>query len=111
MATEPTTPAPAEASVRKATTQDRPLVVRTLARAFYDDPVMTWLFPWDNRRLQILEAFFDVTMRVYLRHDHVETYGDHVGAALWAPPGKWKTGPIEIARSMPKLIPLMRSRA
>src|SRR5207247_845443 len=98
------TPAAAQAPVRRATTADRSEVVRTLARAFHEDPVMRWLFPWDERRPQILEAFFDVTLRVYFRHDEVEVFGDHAGAALWAPPGRWKLGPADILRSMPRLI-------
>jgi GNAT superfamily N-acetyltransferase len=110
MATEPETRAPA-AEVRKATSQDRPAVVATLVRAFHDDPVMKWLFPWDDRRPEILAAFFDVAMRLYLRNDEVELYGDCFGAALWAPPGKWRVGPLEMMRSMPKLLPVMRSRA
>jgi ribosomal protein S18 acetylase RimI-like enzyme len=110
MASEPETRAPA-AEVRKATSQDRPAVVATLARAFHDDPVMKWLFPWDERRPEILAAFFDVAMRLYLRNDEVELYGESVGAALWAPPGKWRVGPLEMMRSMPRLLPVMRSRA
>ena len=111
MVTEPTSPRTDPELVRRATTQDRPAVVATLGRAFYDDPVMRWLFPWDGRRLVILEAFFDVTMRVYLRSDEVELYGESLGAALWAPPDKWRTGPGDILRSMPRLLPVMRSRA
>src|SRR5437870_2826104 len=111
MATEPTTPKTDPSLVRGATSRDRPAVTRTLARAFYHDPVMTWLFPWDARRLQILQAFFDVSMRLYLRNDHVELYGEAAGAALWAPPGKWRVGPLDIVRHFPKLLPVMRSLA
>ena len=110
MATEPETRAPA-GEVRKATSQDRPAVVATLTRAFHEDPVMKWLFPWDDRRPEILAAFFDVAMRLYLRNDEVELCGESVGAALWAPPGKWRVGPLEMMRSMPRLLPVMRSRA
>jgi ribosomal protein S18 acetylase RimI-like enzyme len=110
MATEPEARAPA-AEVRKATSQDRPVVVATLARAFHDDPVMKWLFPWDDRRPQILQAFFDVAMHLYLRKDQVELYGDSLGAALWAPPGEWRVGPLDMVRNMPRLLPVMRSRA
>ena len=110
MASEPEARAPA-AEIRKATSHDRPAVSKTLARAFDDDPVMKWLFPWDTRRLEILEAFFDVSMRLYLRNDEVELYGDTLGAALWAPPGKWRVGPLDMVRSMPRLLPVMRSRA
>src|SRR5206468_9257525 len=109
MATEPEARAPA-AEIRKATTQDRPELAAMLARAFDDDPVWSWLFPWDDRRPQILAAFFEVAIRMYLRHDEVEQYGDGLGAALWAPPGKWRVGPLDMMRSMPRLLPVMRSR-
>ena len=111
MATEPAASRAGPHAVRRATSPDRPAVVKTLGRAFYDDPVMKWLFPWDARRLGILEAFFDVTMRLYLRNDEVELYGDTLGAALWAPPGKWRVGPLDMMRNFPKLVPVMRSRA
>jgi ribosomal protein S18 acetylase RimI-like enzyme len=110
MATEPEARARAS-EVRKATSHDRAAIVPMLARAFDDDPVWSWLFPWDDRRPEILRAFFDVAMHLYLRNDEVELYGDAVGAALWAPPGKWRVGPMEMLRSMPKLLPVMRSRA
>jgi ribosomal protein S18 acetylase RimI-like enzyme len=110
MATEPEARAPA-AEIRKATSRDRPELAAMLARAFDDDPVWSWLFPWDDRRPQILEAFFEVAIRMYLRHDEVELFGDGLGAALWAPPGKWRVGPLDMMRSMPRLLPVMRSRA
>jgi len=109
MAIDPETRSVGE--IRKATSADRPAAAATLARAFFDDPVMRWLFPWKNRRLKILEAFFDSSLRIYLRHDEVELYGDDGAAALWAPPGKWKVGPLEIVRFMPQLVPVMRSSA
>jgi ribosomal protein S18 acetylase RimI-like enzyme len=109
MATEPETRAPAS-GVRKATSQDRAAIVPMLARAFHNDPVWSWLFPRDERRPEILEVFFDIAMRMYLRNDEVDLYGDALGAALWAPPGKWQVGPIEMLRSVPKILPVMRSR-
>jgi len=97
-------------AVRRSTAGDRPAVVRTLARAFFDDPVMRWLFPRHEGRGAILEAFFDVSLGIYLRHDETYVHGDCAGAALWAPPGAWKLRTADILRSAPRLIPVMRTK-
>src|SRR5437879_487372 len=97
--------------VRKATPADVGAMVRTLTRAFHDDPVMSFIFPDDRRRPAILHEFFDVSVRrVYL--DKGETYVGHDGgaAALWAPPGAWKVGTLEIVRNGPRLARVMGRR-
>jgi GNAT superfamily N-acetyltransferase len=64
-----------------------------MARAFADDPVMTWIFPDDRMRLRRLPPFFTVSMRgSALRHDGTEVLvadGAIAGCATWMPPGSW----------------------
>jgi ribosomal protein S18 acetylase RimI-like enzyme len=73
-----------------------------LARAFYDDPVMTWVLPDDQTRLASLARMFTAITR----HHHlagggseVACDGPFIGAtALWDPPDRWKqTGREQIA--------------
>jgi GNAT superfamily N-acetyltransferase len=91
-------------TVRKATTADVADVARALARAFYDDPVMSWFFRDDTRRMRQLERGFALFMRdVYLRHDESYTTHPPVGGALWAPPGKWHLGLLSQLRLLPRL--------
>jgi ribosomal protein S18 acetylase RimI-like enzyme len=67
---------------------------RTLARAFYDDPVMTWLLPDDKTRLaHLYRLFATMTRHHHLSRGGVEVACDGPGigaAALWDPPNQWR---------------------
>ncbi|ETW21435.1 GNAT family N-acetyltransferase [Mycobacterium gastri] len=67
---------------------------RTLARAFYDDPVMTWLLPDDKSRLAHLHRVFaTMTRHHHLARGGVEVACEGAGvgaAALWDPPNQWR---------------------
>jgi GNAT superfamily N-acetyltransferase len=67
---------------------------RTLARAFYDDPVMMWLLPDDKARMtQLHRLFATMTRHHHLSRGGVEVAcdGPGVGAsALWDPPNQWR---------------------
>ena len=68
---------------------------RTLAQAFLDDPVMRWLAPDDTTRAKGAPRVFGAM----IRHQHLAGGGCEVAqdgatvtaAALWDPPGRWKT--------------------
>jgi hypothetical protein len=47
------------ASVRKATIDDAPKMAEALARAFFHDPVFTWVLHEDPRRVVILRRAFE----------------------------------------------------
>ena len=51
---------PTPSSVRKATLADAPRLAQTLASAFQDDPVITWIFPDQHRCRRVLPAFMGV---------------------------------------------------
>jgi GNAT superfamily N-acetyltransferase len=67
---------------------------RTLARAFYDDPVMIWLLPDEKARTeQLCRLFTTMTRHHHLGRGGVEVayHGPGVGAAaLWDPPNQWQ---------------------
>jgi GNAT superfamily N-acetyltransferase len=81
-------------SARPARKDDVRELSRTLARAFYDDPVMVWLLPDDEARTAHLYRLF-ATMT---RHHHLGRGGVEVAcdgpaigaAALWDPPNQWE---------------------
>jgi ribosomal protein S18 acetylase RimI-like enzyme len=81
-------------------------VAGTLARAFHDDPVMTWLFgERDRARLRRLTRFFASETRRHLRgHDTVLTADGHPGAAVWARPGNWRVSWVDMARAAPAMV-------
>jgi GNAT superfamily N-acetyltransferase len=67
---------------------------KTLGRAFYDDPVTTWLLPDDKiRRARLHQLFATMTRHHHLRYGGVEVAcdGPTIGAAaLWDPPNQWR---------------------
>lgn len=67
---------------------------RTLARAFYDDPVMIWLLPDEKARTeQLCRLFTTMTRHHHLGRGGVQVAcgGPGVGAAaLWDPPNQWQ---------------------
>lgn len=97
--------------VRPATPADLPAVGRTLAAAFDGDPVWSYLASpradWSARA----GAWFEAEARAQLR-GHGEVLVDDAcrGAAIWAPPGRWKGTTSEaLALALPSLR-LFRSR-
>lgn len=98
--------------VRPATGSQVREMSQVLARAFYDDPVMTWMLPDDSDRLRALTRVYSAMIRHhFLARQAVEISGeaDSIGAAaLWDPPGQWRHTPSEELRMMPSFLWAMR---
>ncbi len=77
--------------VRRATAADVAPLAGTLARAFLEDPVAMWAFRHDELRPGALERFQAARVRQLLGEEEVWTSEDRACAALWAPPGRWRT--------------------
>ena len=81
--------------MRRATAADRDAVVRALVRAFDDDPLTNFLLRRGARRLDAFATVFDVFFRrlsLPANEAWIAPAGDGAsGAALWIPPGEWKT--------------------
>ncbi|MEV3989901.1 GNAT family N-acetyltransferase [Streptomyces sp. NPDC049837] len=71
---------------RKATPDETGPIARTLASAFFDDPVIGWAWTDAERRRRILPDFFELWVAGCMEHDEVYTTPDLAGAALWMPP-------------------------
>lgn len=96
-----TTDPPAAAgapTARTAAAHERRVLRDVLARAFWDDPVMAWLLPDERDRYARLRSFYAMELAAYARKGEVLTTDDLGVAALWAPPGTWKSTPVELAR-------------
>jgi ribosomal protein S18 acetylase RimI-like enzyme len=90
---------------RQATDGDVRSLATTLARAFHDDPVMTWLFgERPGPRLRRLRRYFASEARRHRRHGQVLVSGDRTGAAFWDPPGLWRATWLQLLRSAPVLL-------
>ncbi len=92
---------------RPATRADVGALSKTLGRAFFDDPVMSWMLPDANvRRRKLHRLFASLTRHHHLALGGVEVspHADGIGAAaLWDPPGQWKHTRAEELRAMPGL--------
>ncbi len=98
-------PAPDGSDVRKLTAGDVPRVARALARAFADDPVMSWIFQDDSGRPARLERAFGLFLRkIWLPEEECYAADRQFGAALWLPPGKWHLGALAQLRMLPSTI-------
>jgi GNAT superfamily N-acetyltransferase len=94
--------------VRPGRRSDVSALSNTLARAFYQDPVMLWMLPDAKARSQKLPSLF----AVLTRHHHLGGGGVEVAsngsviaaAALWDPPGRWQHTRLEELRALPRLI-------
>src|ERR1700752_3794045 len=85
-----------------------------LARAFYDDPVMTWMLPDDRSRLKALTRAFAGLARLHFLPRAASEVGGRdgvVGAAtLWDPPGRLKSSRLEELLMTPLMLWAFRSR-
>jgi ribosomal protein S18 acetylase RimI-like enzyme len=79
-----------------------------LGRAFYDDPVTTWMVPDDrSRSVHLPRLFAALTRHHHLAGGGVEVAceGPAIGAAaLWDPPNRWQQTPRAQLAMMPALI-------
>jgi len=74
-----------------------------LARAFHDDPAMTWLF--GERSDPRLRRYFGSEARRHSRDGGtVLTADGHPGAAFWEPPDNWRTPWSEVLRAAPMML-------
>jgi ribosomal protein S18 acetylase RimI-like enzyme len=97
--------------VRKVTAADIPEVAESLARAFDGDPVLGYIIPTRNQYRRMRRLF-----ELELRHlalplgEAYTTEGPVMGAALWAPPGRWKTPPAAMVRMAPAFLRVLGTR-
>lgn len=92
-------------TVRKATADDAPGIAQSLARAFYNDPVIEWFLPDESQRMRRGQRMFESIFlkRVCLPQNETYTTEDIVGGALWMPPGKWQLGLLDNLRLLPHM--------
>jgi GNAT superfamily N-acetyltransferase len=95
------------AKVRVAGPDDIPAMALALGRAFADDPIFEFLVPGiaAAERARRATPFFAVDTKLRVRTASAWTTPDRVGAALWAPPGKWRTS---LADSVRLAWPILR---
>src|SRR3954453_20966937 len=93
--------------VRKVTASDLPRVSEALGRAFWDDPVMRFLIPTGDSQLKSL---MKMEAKSALKQDTAYMTADGGSAAVWKPPGKWRTSMAELLSMAPLTIAALRRR-
>ncbi|TCN58426.1 acetyltransferase (GNAT) family protein [Rhodococcus sp. SMB37] len=95
-------------TVRAATRNDLAALGAVFADAFFDDPVFTWMFPDDNSRIRRSARFFEAEARHHMLAlggtEIVERDGRVGGAAMWAPPDRWRAPVGATLRMLPQLL-------
>lgn len=101
-----------QSSARRAGATDQQRMAATLAAAFADDPVFSWLLPpgVPSRERRMLTLFAGL-VRSYVTKDHSFMAGDGDAVALWAPPGRWETPMGDIFSQLGPFLGALRFRA
>lgn len=92
------------ARVRSATAADSEGIAATLARAFFDDPVMMHFLPDDAMRRKKLPRVFKLLFKLGLPHKACFVTGNYETAALWRPPNGWHVSLWQYIVNGPELL-------
>lgn len=90
--------------VTRAERSEIPQVAAALADAFFDDPVASFAWPNDAKRLHREEIAFAGQMRKLWARREIYTTGDHSGAAIWARPEEWEIPLRSLVRMLPSTV-------
>jgi ribosomal protein S18 acetylase RimI-like enzyme len=100
--------------VRPYTRADLKTTCAMMARAFADDPLMTWIFPDEHMRRRRLPAFFAASMRSIGQPENgaelVVAGNSVVGCAIWLRPGAWVPSGWQQLAALPGYIRTLGSR-
>ena len=94
----------------KASAADVETLARTLALAFDDDPLTSWMFPDPQARRRRLPRMFVALLHEALPLGEVYTTESRRGAAFWNPPGTFPLGRRANARMGWTMARLLRHR-
>ena len=100
---------PAVPQVHLVRPGDVPAVAASLVRAFYDDPMLVYMFPDPRTRGRALRRFFTLQLRqTYMRTGLAYTTEECRSTALWMPPRAGPPGIRDVIAQLPMLLILGR---
>ena len=104
-----TTTMPAVPQVHLVRPADVPAAAASLVRAFYDDPMLVYMFPEPRTRGRALRRFFTLQLRqTYMRTGLAYTTEECRSTALWMPPRAGPPGLRDVIAQLPMLLVLGR---
>lgn len=89
--------------IRVAAIDDLPALAATLADAFLDDPVWSWMLPERNRYIR-LRRILGALLEPALPTGQVRTTAERDAVAVWSAPGQWQLPLPAVLRVAPPLI-------
>lgn len=87
-----------------APVHDQASIVHTLARAFQDDPALSWILPDAAQRKIRLPLMFDFITPLDLRDGYALGSAGGEVATLWRFPGKAQTGMLDMVKLLPAVF-------
>ena len=89
--------------------EDVPAAAASLVRAFYEDPVLVYMFPDPRTRAKDLSRFFSFQLRrTYLSRGVAYTTEECRSIALWLPPRSKPPGLRDVVAQLPVIFVLGR---
>jgi hypothetical protein len=89
MTAEPNAKA-AGTTARAAVWADADALAASMARAFHDDPLITFLLRDETTRAAKMPRLFRLLFKLGLPHGACDVTDDYEAAALWRPPNAWE---------------------
>jgi ribosomal protein S18 acetylase RimI-like enzyme len=78
-----------DVAARPATWADADAVAATLARAFFDDPLICYLLKDEAKRPAKMPKLFKLLFKLGLPHNACDVTTGYEAVALWRPPNAW----------------------
>ena len=96
---------PSVCEVHLVRPEEVPVVTASLVRAFWDDPMLTYMFPNSRTRRRAMSRFFSIQLRESPKRSGLAytTEGCH-STALWIPP---RTGPPTVRDALSQIPTLL----
>ena len=96
--------------LRTAIPEDLDPVTATVASAFFDDPVWSWVFPEPSLRMAQFAAWWPLLVTGGIANGTLWTTPDYESVAIWTPPGGHKMLPDDEVRVPGLLAELVGDR-
>jgi ribosomal protein S18 acetylase RimI-like enzyme len=94
----------AAVAARAANSDDADAVASTMARAFHDDPLVSFLLRDEKARAANLPRLFKLLFKLGLPYGACDVTSGIEAVALWRPPGHWHLSVWDYVRNGPAML-------